>query len=287
MAIGGTLFYFNTAYFLRYVSRFILAVTSIANGDFSVRVRRKRHKGEFIYLHELDELAHNINKMASELEKMNFMQKDFIANVSHELKTPLSVISGYCEILLDEPKEADKKRYLELIRAEACALSELCENMLTLSRLENQAITPCNDVARIDEQLRKALSLLMQKHGERKFELDLKPVSLRTNALMLMQVWLNLLDNALKYSKSEISAECFEKDGEIIVRIKDDGEGIEPDKLGKIFDKFYQCEESHKKQGSGLGLSIVKRILELLGGEIGYENASRGVVVTVKFKRTH
>lgn len=153
MAIGGTLFYFNTAYFLRYVSRFILAVTSIANGDFSVRVRRKRHKGEFIYLHELDELAHNINKMASELEKMNFMQKDFIANVSHELKTPLSVISGYCEILLDEPKEADKRRYLELIRAEACALSELCENMLTLSRLENQAITPCNDVARIDEQL--------------------------------------------------------------------------------------------------------------------------------------
>lgn len=289
MIIGGTIFYFGSAYFLRYIERFLVASSKIASGDFSVRVERKRHKfsGNFIYLHELDELADSTNKTASELEKMNFMQKDFIANVSHELKTPLSVISGFCEILLDEPNEADKARYLRLIHAEANALSELCENMLMLSRLENQAIVPSNDIVRIDEQLRKAVSLLMQKHGERKFELDLKPISLKTNASMLMQVWLNLLDNAMKYSKSEICVRCFEETGEVTVRIKDDGGGIESSKLDRIFDKFYQCEESHKKQGSGLGLSIVKRILELLNGEIRYENGDCGAIVSVKFKRTH
>lgn len=280
-------FYFGTAYFLRYIERFNKASKRIGDGDFSVRVERNRDKfrGNFIYLHELDELADSTNKTVSELEKMNFLQKDFISNVSHELKTPLSVISGFCEILLDEPDEADRKRYLNLIHAEANALSELCENMLLLSKLDNNTIVPQNDVIRVDEQIRKALSALIQKHkSEHELELLLNPVSLKTNASMLMQVWINLLDNALKYSKSKICIECFEQNGEIVVRIKDDGEGIKPSKLERIYDKFYQCEESHKKKGSGLGLSIVRRILEHLKGEIDYKNTECGVQVSIKFK---
>lgn len=287
MIFGGILFYFISAHFLRYVTNFKDATAKIANGDFSVRVDRKRDKfsGDFLYLHELDELAFSINKMAYELENMNFMQKDFISNVSHELKTPLSIISGYCEILLENPK--DSQKFLNLIHAQTHALNELCENMLMLSRLENQNIISKNDKIRLDEQIRKAVSLLMQKYSTHKITLKLAQISLNTNALLLMQVWLNLIDNALKYSKGKIFIYLTSLNDEILIFIKDNGGGIDESKIGRVFDKFYQCEESHKTKGNGLGLSIVKRILELLGGKISLINTKNGLKVIVSLKRTH
>lgn len=284
MGAGGAIFYAVSAYFLRYVESFRLAAGKIARGDFAVRVARKNCKrgADSEYLHELDELAANINLTAAALEKMDYMQKDFVSNVSHELKTPLSVISGYCEIAQDETDKARRNEYLGFIKEQANSLSRLCEDMLLLSRLDSQAGVNLDENVRVDEQLRKAAAMLMQKYDGREFDLDLAAVSVRSNASMLAQIWLNLMDNALKYSAADIGVSCREEGGCLVVRISDEGAGIEAKKLEKIYDKFYQCEESHKGKGSGLGLSIVRRIVHLLGGEISYESEpGRGTTVSV------
>ena len=287
MGAGGAIFYAVTAYFLRYVENFKQAAGKIARGDFAVRVARKNYKrgADSEYLHELDELAANINLTAAALEKMDYMQKDFVSNVSHELKTPLSVISGYCEIAQDETDEVRRNEYLDLIKEQANSLSMLCEDMLLLSRLDSQAGVNLDENVRVDEQLRKAAAMLMQKYDGREFDLDLAAVTVRSNASMLAQIWINLMDNALKYSAADIGVSCREESGRLTVRISDEGAGIEAKKLGKIYDKFYQCEESHKGKGSGLGLSIVRRIVHLLGGEISYESEpGRGTTVSVKIQ---
>ena len=287
MGAGGAIFYAVSAYFLRYVENFKQAAGKIARGDFAVRVARKNCKrgADSEYLHELDELAANINLTAAALEKMDYMQKDFVSNVSHELKTPLSVISGYCEIAQDETDEARRNEYLGFIKEQANSLSRLCEDMLLLSRLDSQAGVNLDENVRVDEQLRKAAAMLMQKYDGREFDLDLAAVTVRSNASMLAQIWINLMDNALKYSAADIGVSCREESGRLTVRISDEGAGIEAKKLGKIYDKFYQCEESHKGKGSGLGLSIVRRIVHLLGGEISYESEpGRGTTVSVKIQ---
>ena len=125
--------------------------------------------------------------------------------------------------------------------------------------------------------------MLMQKYDGREFDLDLVAVSVRSNASMLAQIWINLMDNALKYSATNVGASCREEGERLVVCISDEGVGIDANKLEKIYDKFYQCEESHKGKGSGLGLSIVRRIVHLLGGEISFESEpGHGTTVSVK-----
>ena len=152
-------------------------------------------------------------------------------------------------------------------------ISRLCENMLHMSKLDSQVIVANLQKIRLDEQLRKCIILLSEKWSEKEidFSINLEKVSIFSDADMLQQVWINLIDNAIKYSgencKIDISVKRL-NDKSVKVSIRDNGIGIEEEKLHRIFDKFYQCEESHKKSGSGLGLSISKRIVELLNGTI-------------------
>ena len=212
--------------------------------------------------------------MVAELDGMDYMRKDFMSNVSHEIKTPIAAITGFTEILLDGSiDESERQEYLEVINKESMRISRLCENMLHMSRLDSQVIVANLQKIRLDEQLRKCIILLSEKWSNKEidFSIDLDEVNILSDYDMLHQVWINLIDNAIKYSgencKIDISVKRL-NDKSVKVSIRDNGIGIEEEKLHRIFDKFYQCEESHKKSGSGLGLSISKRIVELLNGTI-------------------
>ncbi len=270
------------------VTRVSEAIMQISEGDFKIRIPHSVKKREgYAYENELDELVNNLNKMVSELEGMDYMRKDFMSNVSHEVKTPVAAITGLSEILLDgNLSEEDQREYLSLVHQESVRLSDLCENMLRMSRLDHQEIISENDEIRLDEQIRKCVILLSEKWQMKNIEfvLELPAVTIVSEKNLLMQIWMNLLDNAMKYSENNsiIEIGLSQKESEISVSIRDYGIGISPEKQSKIFERFYQCEESHKKQGSGLGLSIVKRILELLGGNIIYESRlGEGTKVTV------
>ena len=250
-------------------------VKQVAEGNFKVSIKRRDTTNcEYEYINEVDELAKNVNKMVAELDGMDYMRKDFMSNVSHEIKTPIAAITGFTEILLDgNIDENEIHEYLEVINNESMRISRLCENMLHMSRLDSQVIVSSVQKIRLDEQIRKCIILLSEKWSEKEidFSINLEKVSIFSDADMLQQVWINLIDNAIKYSgdncKIDISVKRL-NDKSVAVSISDNGIGIEEKKLHKIFDKFYQCEESHKKSGSGLGLSISKRNIELLNGTI-------------------
>lgn len=250
-------------------------VKQVAEGNFKVNIKRRdTTKCEYEYINEVDELAKNVNKMVAELDGMDYMRKDFMSNVSHEIKTPIAAITGFTEILLDGSiDESERQEYLEVINKESMRISRLCENMLHMSRLDSQVIVSSMQKIRLDEQLRKCIILLTEKWSDKEidFSIDLEEVSILSDYDMLQQVWINLIDNAIKYSRENCKIDISVKrlnDKSVKVSISDNGIGIEEGKLHRIFDKFYQCEESHKKSGSGLGLSISKRIVELLNGTI-------------------
>ena len=250
-------------------------VKQVAEGNFKVNIKRRdTTKCEYEYINEVDELAKNVNKMVAELDGMDYMRKDFMSNVSHEIKTPIAAITGFTEILLDGSiDESERQEYLEVINKESMRISRLCENMLHMSRLDSQVIVANLQKIRLDEQLRKCIILLSEKWSNKEidFSIDLEEVSILSDYDMLQQVWINLIDNAIKYSRENCKIDISVKrlnDKSVKVSISDNGIGIEEEKIHKVFDKFYQCEESHKKSGSGLGLSISKRIVELLNGTI-------------------
>lgn len=279
-------------YALWQVSRFIVApikrlekgVKAVTAGNFNVVI-------DYRDLDEIGQLAHDFNLMTAELKGMDYLQKDFMSNVSHEVKTPVAAIMGFAEVLHDGGlNEAEQKEYLTYLQHESHRLSRLCDNMLKLSRLDNQAMVTHQRSFDLAEQLRQCVIVLDEKwqSKEMEYDLDVFSYSIHQNYDLLYQVWLNLLDNAIKFSlpKGKIYLKMIQHEESVTIIIQDEGIGISKDNQQKIFDKFYQCDESHKKEGNGLGLSIVKRILELIGGEILYESKeSIGTTVTIILKR--
>lgn len=274
MVLGGIFLYSETSHLVKPVEEINRVVNRITEGDFSAQIpRRQKPAKNAVYWNELDELETNVNRMASELAGMDFMRKDFVSNVSHELKTPVASMMGFAQILLEsDVPPTEQREYVSLIYDESQRVSRLCENMLRMSRLNNQALVIRREPVMVDEQIRKCVILLSEKWEDKglEFDLELPRMWLESDPDMLQQIWLNLIDNAMKYSAAgtviHISGQV--DDQGISVSVRDEGIGIPPEKQGRIFDAFYQCEESHKKDGNGLGLSIVKRILELLDGSI-------------------
>jgi signal transduction histidine kinase len=290
MLFGGITLWHGAQYVTNPIIRLREGVQKVADGDFSVQLGVKESCNkteEGFYSDEMDELISNFNKMVRELNGMDYMRKDFMCNVSHEIKTPVAAITGFSEMLLDGGlEEQEQKEYLTYLNQESLRLSRLCESMLRMSRLDNQIIVDKRQEVMVDEQLRHCIIMLGEKWSDKEinFDLQLEKCSIVSDYDLLFQIWTNLIDNAIKYSKQEstiwITANIhmdFLK-----VTIRDEGIGIPAQKQDKIFDKFYQCEESHKKQGSGLGLSIVKRIIEILNGSISYvSEEGKGTTVTV------
>jgi signal transduction histidine kinase len=248
------------------------ATKRIAQGDFDVRIT------ETATSDEIGELQRNFNRMAKELKSNEYLKKDFVSNVSHEFKTPLSVIIGYAK-LLEEDKitDADRKEYASQIVRESERLSNLTANILRLSKLDSQEIGEKPVQFLLDEQIRQCVLLLEPKWSKKQieFNIELPSISFVGNEELLSQVWINLIENAVKFTheKGEISVTMYFERGMAAVGIADSGIGMNEETRKRIFERFYQGDPSHAKEGNGLGLSIVKRIVELHGGKIDVESS--------------
>ena len=253
----------------------------ISEGDFSVRIRENNTKF-------LGRLANDFNQMAKELDGVKILRNDFINNFSHEFKTPISSIKNYAEELKNNDlSKAEQDKYLYIIIKEAIRLSNLSNSILYLSKVEKQEILTDKTEYDVGEQIRQAILLEMQKIEAKNLELDLDILDykLSLNEDSLEQVWINLLDNAIKFSEPHKTLKITSKliDDYYEVRLKDEGIGIEEDDLPFVFEKFYKADKSHSEEGNGLGLSLVKRIIELHKGNIEIKSkVGKGTEVIVK-----
>lgn len=223
------------------------------------------------------------------------LQTDFVSNVSHEFKTPINAIEGYATLLQDEenPLTDEQSQYVGKILFNTKRLSKLVGNILLLSKVDNQTIQTKQVTFRIDEQIRQSVVLLEAEWTKKEidFDVDLEVAEYTGNENLMLHVWNNLLGNAIKFSPQNgfIGIKLIKKDGRIIYTITDNGPGIPEDMQKHIFDRFYQSDSSHKEEGNGLGLALVKQIIEQSGGEVGVENkAGGGCQFTVTlFEPTH
>ena len=242
------------------------ATNEISAGNFDINIDIKSND-------EIGMLVEKFNSMAKELKNIEYMQTDFINNVSHEFKTPIAAIAGFATILKNTKlSEEERIEYLDIIYDEASRLSELSSNILTLSKLDNIDNFKDNRKFFLDEQIRKTIILLEKQWSNKKisFNLNLPSISYYGKEEYLMQVWINLINNAIKFSKenSDIDICCYKNSQYAFVKIKDYGLGMDEETKKRAFHKFYQGDSSRKGEGYGLGLSICKRIIDLSKGEI-------------------
>lgn len=281
--VGLTMIFVASNKIIKPIREIIDATQKVAKGDFSVKVKPRR-KDEIGYL------AENFNIMVDELNSIEYLRKDFISNVSHEFKTPIASIQGFTKLLADKNiSEEEKDEYINIILEETNRLSNLSSNMIKLSKFENQEIVTNKTTFKLDEQLRKAIIMLEEKIEQKNIKIKLKSesITITEDKDLTMEIWINLLNNAVKFTNNDgkIDVKVKETEEYVIVEIKDNGIGISKEKQERIFEKFYQGEKSHSSEGSGLGLSIVKRIVELINGKIEIESEeSKGTIIRVFLK---
>lgn len=241
------------------------ATRRISDGDFSVKLPDDMPG-------EVGELMQSFNAMTDALSRTSYLQKDFISSVSHEFRTPIASIRGFARLLqMDGLDEASHKEYVNMIAQESDRLSRLSETLLRLSALEQQAAPASLSTFRLDEQIRQVILRLEPAWSSRDIEwqLDMQPVTVTSDSELLTQVWINLIQNAVKFSEqgSVIDITVLQTDM-AEVSVTDHGIGMDEETVSRIFDRFYQGDKSRSHQGVGLGLSLVKRILTILQGEI-------------------
>jgi len=267
----------------------LAAAEKVMQGDFSVRMDPvKEFSGETGF----NEIIKCFNKMTAELAGTETLRTDFIANVSHELKTPLAVMGNYATMLQQSGiTEEDRCEYAKAISDSARRLAQLITNILKLNKLENQQIFPQLDEYDLGEQLCESL-LQFEDIWERKgleIETDIEEdVRIRSDAELLSLVWNNLISNAVKFTPQggTIGVSMKTEGCQVIVSVSDTGCGIHPDVGQHIFEKFYQGDTSHATQGNGLGLALVKRVVDIFSGEISVQSIyGQGSTFTVKFRR--
>ena len=272
----------------RPVKQITAAAEKIMQGDFSVRVPPIHGAGTDGF----NQIGSVINKMAQELSGTETLRTDFIANVSHELKTPLAVMGNYAT-MLQQPgiTEEEKNEYAKAISEASRRLAQLITNILKLNKLENQQIFPQTEEFDLGEQL--CACLLQFEDAWESKELNIETeieedVRIRSDGELLSLVWNNLISNAVKFTpRGGTVGVCLKTQGDyVVVSVSDTGCGMTPEVGQHIFEKFYQGDTSHATQGNGLGLALVKRVVDILNGEIGVHSVSgKGSTFTVKFKR--
>ena len=265
------------------------AAEKIIQGDFSVRVKPQSRFGADDTFNRVIDC---FNKMAEELGGVETLRTDFIANVSHEMKTPLAVMQNY-GTLLQSPELSDEKRieYAKGVTDGSRRLADMMTNILKLNRLENQQIYPQATEFDLGEQLCECL--LQYETVWEKAEIDIETdiaenIKVKADAELLGHVWSNLFSNAFKFTPSggTVSVTLTATEHHAIVRVKDTGCGMSPEVGAHIFEKFYQGDTSHSVQGNGLGLALVKRVVDIMQGEIGVESVvGKGTTFTVKIRR--
>ena len=252
---------------LRPINDLIRAMSRVSEGDFSVRVEEEDAPGE------MGDLVHSFNEMARELGGIEMFRKDFINNFSHEFKTPIVSIRGFAKQLeRDDLTDEQRREYTSIIVSESERLANMASNILLLTKLENQQIVTDREEYRLDEQLRKCILLLEKNWSAKEIELSLNmdEVTYVGNEEMMSHVWVNLIGNAVKFSPQGglLEITCARMGNGVIATIRDHGEGMDEDTQKRIFEKFYQGDSAHATEGNGLGLSLVKRIVDLCNGQV-------------------
>lgn len=266
---------------LRPITQLSEKMGQVAKGDFDVQV------DEGYKIAEMEQLSRDFNSMVRELNSIETLRSDFIANVSHEFKTPLATIRGYVQLLQNNQlPEKERQEYIGRILDGTTQLSHLTENILRISKLESQGIFLDEKSFRLDEQIRNVILFLEPEWNslDIEWEIDLPKVICVANEEIIYQVWLNLLENAIKYSSKQavIAVQLQENQAGILVQIKDNGLGMTPEVQKHMFDKFYQGDTAHKAKGNGLGLALVKKIIDLYHGRISVESeVNQGTLIEV------
>ena len=270
----------------RPLKEILKATEKIASGDFSVRLEPKHPYGSY---DEYDLIKEYLNIMASDLSKSEILKSDFISNVSHEIKTPVAVIKNY-SVLLEKENDPEKRAQYrrELVRA-SNRLSNLVGNILKLNKLENQGLIVEKKAFRLDGALEEAIVAFESQIEKKELELEcnLEEISIVSSESHLEIVWNNLISNAIKFTEKggKVGVSCKWVDGMATVEISDTGCGIDSETGKHIFDKFYQGDTSHSGEGNGLGLALVKKVIDTLGGEISVKSElGKGTTFTVRLK---
>jgi len=255
---------------LRPIRRIIAATHKVAGGDFNVRL-------DIHGIYELEELSGSFNKMTHELSTIETLRSDFINSFSHEFKTPIVSIRGFARLLKDDSlSKTDRQEYLDIIITESERLSSLSENVLNLANYENLERIADITEFRLDEQLRKAVIQMEPKWSQKGIEMSIETeeVFYTGSADLIQQILLNLIDNAIKFTEpgGNIEIHLNNSDNGVRLSVKDDGIGMDEQTKERIYDKFYQGDMSRAGAGYGLGLSIVKRIVDLCGGQIDVQS---------------
>ncbi|RIX51047.1 sensor histidine kinase [Paenibacillus nanensis] len=276
LVIGSILIVIAARYLVKPIKQMNDAAVTMAEGNFSIRLPDSR--GD-----ELGQLAKSMNTMARSLSQLETMRQDFVANVSHELQSPLTSIHGYAEALRSrDVTDAERERYVGIIQQESGRLSKLSENLLKLSSLDSQHHPFHPAPIRLDKQLRQ-LVLAFEPAWRNKglhIELDVEPLGVHGDEDLLSGVWSNLLTNSIKFTPAggTIAISLTQQEDSAVVEFADSGIGVAEEDRERIFERFYKADTSRNRNagGSGLGLSIARKIVDLHGGTIRLESTPPG-----------
>jgi signal transduction histidine kinase len=262
---------------LRYAHLFdsiIQAMEQIARGDFDAKVNESFRDDE-----PFGNVAKSVNKMALELSQMERMRQEFIANVSHEIQSPLTSIRGFAQALRNDRLNAEERaHYLSIIETESRRLSKVSDNLLKLASLEAQNMKFEPRLYRLDKQIRSLILASEPQWLDKQLDLrvELDELDITGDEDLLSQVWTNLIHNAIKFTPAGgmVRLDLHRQDGRIEVKISDSGIGIAEEDQGHIFERFYKADPSRERSrgGSGLGLSISQKIVELHQGTIAVQS---------------
>ena len=273
--VGGTLMALLLGTFpLRPVSEMTQGLHRLASGDYDVRIEPK---GIMATVAPLRDMVESFNATASELAGTEMLRSDFINYFSHEFKTPIVSIAGFASLLRQgDLTRAEQLEYLDIIESESKRLADMATNVLNMTKVENQAILTDVSTFNLSEQLRTCVLLLERKWEKKNLEmnLDLEEYTVSGNQELLRQVWVNLLDNAIKFSPEcqTVEVSALETENDVTVSICNTGSYIPPEQQEAIFRKFYQADRSHNSEGNGIGLAVVKRVVELHSGTVRVES---------------
>ena len=280
LLIGTILARFFGERFLKQINELADATKAVSEGNFNVRIGGGRAR-------EIDFIGTSFNDMVKELSNIETLRSDFVSNISHEFKTPIASIRGFARRLKKNSLTQEQRdEYLDIIIYESERLTRLSSNILLLTNLENKEKISERHKCRLDEQLRRTVLLLEPQLKKKNIQTDilLEPMEISANEEMLSDLWINLIGNAIKFSpeNSTIKLSLSKTDDAAVIIVSDNGIGMDEETQRHIFDKFYQGDKSRATEGNGLGLPLVKRILELEEGEIAVQSApDKGTTFTI------
>lgn len=268
LLVGGLIFLFFARRLVTPIQTVTVAAKQLATGDFNIRLSENQRD-------EMGTLAKAINHMAAELGELDRERQEFVANVSHEFQSPLTLIKGFSAMLLEGSLQAsERSRALQIIMQESERLSRLSENLLRLAALESERYVITPTYFDLTEQIRRTVLTFESLWSEKQLEVEMKGerTMIHADEELLNQVWINLMSNAIKFAPAggRIAIDLQADNDQVEIRFYDNGLPIPVEDNERIFNRFFKADRARDRsvEGNGLGLSIVKKIVDIHQGSI-------------------